>query len=142
VRGKPAQQKQESGALAYNAPTKVLPFTFELGCKALNLTRAIRHKFKERQMMLKIKSVASSIRETTLQLDGRVAGQWVELLRESAESVMEEGLLLALDLKNICFIDCEGLALIKSLIDRGVRPVNVPLFVVEQLRRCEAAQGD
>jgi len=90
--------------------------------------------------MLKIKRVASSIREITLQLDGRVAGQWVELLRGSAESVIEEGLLLTLDLENICFIDCEGLALIKSLIDRGVRPVKVPLFVVEQLRRCEAAK--
>ena len=90
--------------------------------------------------MLKIKSVASSIREVTLQLDGRVAGQWVELLRESAESVSEEGLLLTLDLENICFIDFQGLALIKRLIDRGVRLVNVPLFVGEQLRKCEAEQ--
>lgn len=92
--------------------------------------------------MLKIKRFATSNREVTLQLDGRVAGQWVELLRESAESVIKAGLLLTLDLENICFIDCEGLALIKSLIDRRVRPVNVPLFVVEQLRRCEAAPGD
>ncbi|HZI87705.1 MAG TPA: hypothetical protein VFD48_12790 [Pyrinomonadaceae bacterium] len=92
--------------------------------------------------MLKIKRVATSNRKVTLQLDGRVAGQWVELLRESGESVIKEGLLLTLDLENICFIDCEGLALIKGLIDRGVRPVNVPLFIVEQLRRCEAVQGD
>ena len=92
--------------------------------------------------MLKIESVASSIGEITLLLDGRISGQWVGLLRASAESVMEEGLVLTLDLENICFIDCEGLTLIKNLIDRGVRPVNVPLFVVEQLRRCEAAQGD
>lgn len=92
--------------------------------------------------MLKIKRVGTLNRKVILQLDGRVAGQWVELLRESAESVIKEGLLLTLDLANICFIDCEGLALIKGLIDRGVRPVNVPLFIVEQLRRCEAAQGD
>ena len=92
--------------------------------------------------MLKIKRVATLNRKVILQLDGRVAGQWVELLRESAELVIKEGLLLTLDLANICFIDCEGLALIKGLIDRGARPVNVPLFIVEQLRRCEAAQGD
>ena len=77
-----------------------------------------------------------------MQLDGRVAGQWIELLRESAESVLEEGLQLTLDLKNICFIDCEGLALIKSLMGRGVQQVNAPLFVAEQLRKCEAKQGD
>ena len=92
--------------------------------------------------MLKITRVAPSNQEITLQLDGRVTGQWVDLLRESAESVLAEAMRLTLDLKNICFIDCEGLALIKSLMGRGVQQVNAPLFVAEQLRKCEATQGD
>jgi ABC-type transporter Mla MlaB component len=92
--------------------------------------------------MLKITRVTQSNKEITLQLDGRVAGQWIELLRESAESILEEGRRLTLDLKNICFIDCEGIALIKSLMGRRVQQVNAPLFVAEQLRKCEAAQGD
>ena len=79
--------------------------------------------------MLKITRVAPSNQEITLQLDGRVTGQWVDLLRESAESVLAEAMRLTLDLKNICFIDCEGLALIKSLMGRGVQQVNAPLFV-------------
>ncbi len=92
--------------------------------------------------MLKITRVASSNQEVTLQLDGRATGQWVELLRESAESVLAEGLRLTLDLENICYIDCEGLALIKSLIGCGVRQVNAPLFVAEQIKNCEAEHGD
>ena len=92
--------------------------------------------------MLKITRAASSNQEIILQLDGSVTGQWVELLRKSAESVLAEGLRLTLDLENICFIDCEGLALIKSLIGHGVRQANAPLFVVEQLSKCEEAQGD
>ena len=92
--------------------------------------------------MLKITKVATSNQEITLQLDGRVTGQWIELLRDSAESVLEEEIRLSLDLKNICFIDCEGLAVIKSLMGRGVRQVNAPLFVAEQLRKCAAAEGD
>jgi len=92
--------------------------------------------------MLKITRVASSNQEITLQLDGSVTGQWVELLRESAESVLAEELRLTLDWENICFIDCEGLALIKSLINRGVRQVNAPLFVAEQIRKCDEAKGD
>ena len=92
--------------------------------------------------MLKITRVARSNQEATLQLDGRVSDQWNELLNESAESVLAEGLQLTLDLKNICFIDCEGLGLIKNLMSRGVRQVNAPLFVAEQLKKCEAAQGD
>ena len=92
--------------------------------------------------MLKITRVASSNQEVTLHLDGRVTGQWVELLRESAESALEEGMRLTLDLENICFVDCEGLALIKRLINRAVQQVNAPLFVAEQIRKCEAEQGD
>jgi anti-anti-sigma regulatory factor len=92
--------------------------------------------------MLKITRVASLNQEITLQLDGRITGQWVELLRESAESVLEEGMRLTLDLGNISFIDCEGVGLIKSLIDRGVRRVNAPFFVAEQIKKCGAEQGD
>ena len=92
--------------------------------------------------MLKITRVASSDQEVTLQLDGRVTGAWVKLLRQSGESVLAEGRRLTLDLQNIYFVDCEGVGLVKSLIDRGVRHVNAPLFVAEQLKKCEEAQGD
>ena len=89
-----------------------------------------------------ITKVVQSDREYILHLDGSISGQWIELLRESAASVLAEGLGLTLDLKNIYFIDCEGLALIKSLMGQGVQQVNAPLFVAEQLRKCEATKGD
>ena len=92
--------------------------------------------------MLKITTVADSNQEVTLQLHGSVVGPWIELLRRSAESVLDEGLQLTLDLENICFIDCEGIALIKDLIDGGVRQVNAPLFVGEQIKKCDEPQGD
>ena len=92
--------------------------------------------------MLKITRSVSTKDEITLQLDGSITGPWIELLAKSAESVLEEGSRLILDLENICFIDCEGLALIKTLMGRGVRQVNAPPFVAEQLRKCEAAQGE
>jgi len=92
--------------------------------------------------MLKITRLVESNRKITLQLDGSVGGPWIELLRTSAESVLDEGLRLTLDLQNICFIDCEGLALMKRLLDQGVQQVNAPLFVAEQLRKCQAAEGD
>lgn len=89
--------------------------------------------------MLKITRVVLSKQEIRLQLDGRVTGQWVELLRHSAQSVLDDGMGLSVDLKNICFIDCEGIAVIKNLINRGVRQVNAPLFVAEQIRKCRDA---
>ena len=90
--------------------------------------------------MLKITRFVSSSQEVTLQLDGRIAGQWTDLLRESGEAVLEEGMRLILDLKNICFIDCEGIVVLKNLISRGVSPANVPLFIVEQIRKCTDVQ--
>ena len=90
--------------------------------------------------MLKItRAVSQHI--TTLQLDGRVTGKWVELLQESAESVLDEGMQLTLDLKNVCYIDCEGIAVLKSLIGRGVDRINAPLFVLEQIRKCKDGQS-
>ncbi|HEX6732203.1 MAG TPA: hypothetical protein VF074_19450 [Pyrinomonadaceae bacterium] len=92
--------------------------------------------------MLKITTVTDANQEVTLRLAGSVAGPWIELLRSSAESVLDAGLQLTLDLENICFIDCKGLALVKILMKRGVRPVNAPLFVSEQIKKCEEPQGD
>jgi ABC-type transporter Mla MlaB component len=89
--------------------------------------------------MLKITRVVLSKKEITLQLDGRVTGQWVELLRDTAKSALNEGLMLNVDLTNISFIDCEGIALIRNLIQRGVRHLNPPLFVAEQIKKCDDA---
>ncbi len=87
--------------------------------------------------MLKITRTVLSKDELTLQLDGRVTGRWVELLKESAQSALEEGVRLNVDLKNVYFIDCEGIALLKALINRGVAPINAPLFVIEQIKKCQ-----
>lgn len=86
--------------------------------------------------MLKITRAVLSEREITLQLDGRVTGQWAALLQDSAESVLNEGITLNVDLQNISFIDCEGIAVIRNLIKRGARHQNPPLFVAEQIKKC------
>jgi len=86
--------------------------------------------------MLKITRAVLSEQEITLQLDGRVTGQWAALLQDSAESVLNEGITLNVDLANISFIDCEGIAVIRNLIKRGARHQNPPLFVAEQIKKC------
>jgi ABC-type transporter Mla MlaB component len=91
--------------------------------------------------MLKITRAVLSHEEITLRLDGRVAGQWVELLRDSAESVLDEGLKLNVDLTNISFIDCEGVAVIRHLLQRGAHHQNAPLFVAEQIKKCKEPQA-
>lgn len=87
--------------------------------------------------MLKITTAVLSKQQTMLRLDGRVAGQWVGLLRDSAEPALTDGQKLTIDLENISFIDCEGIALLKLLIERGAEPINAPLFVIEQIKKCK-----
>ena len=91
--------------------------------------------------MLKITRAVLSKQENTLRLDGRLAGQWVALLRDTAEFVLGDGVKLTIDMKNISFVDCEGIALLKSLIQRGVDPVNAPLFVADQIKKCKDDEG-
>jgi len=84
--------------------------------------------------MLKISAVRPSAQRVTLRLDGQVTGAWVGLLRDCSERELELSVQVTFDLTHISFVDREGLALIKRLIDRGVRLTNVPPFVAEQLK--------
>lgn len=88
--------------------------------------------------MLRISTLVSLHREVTLQLDGHVTGAWVELLRDSAEAVLLKGCTLTLDMENIRFIDCDGIVLVKNLLLKGVRQKNTPMFVAEQIKKCES----
>jgi len=89
--------------------------------------------------MLRITRTVLSQQEIVLHLHGRLSGLWVELLRRIAESVLDERQVLTIDLTNVCFADCEGITVLMSLLDRGARDVNAPLFVAEQIRKCKDA---
>ena len=75
-----------------------------------------------------------------MHLHGRLSGLWVELLRRIAEPVLDENQILTIDLTNVNFVDCEGIAVLRILMDRGARDVNAPLFVAEQIRKCKDAE--
>ena len=92
--------------------------------------------------MLMITKVVQSDREYILQLDGSISGNGSSYYVSQPRLYWQKERGSHTRSENICFIDCEGLALIKSLMGQGVRQVNAPLFVADQLRKCEAAQGD
>ena len=123
VKGGTCMYTHELAGSTYDANMQVSLFTLQLQ--------------KRDKGMLKITKVVTSTEKIILKLDGRVAGEWTELLRELGESVLAEGMRLTLDLKNVSFIDCEGIAVLKRLIARGANTVNPPLFVVEQIRKCK-----
>lgn len=84
--------------------------------------------------MLRIVAAGNPGTSTTLTVEGRVVGPWVDELRGSCQRILVTGAELTLDLQEVAFVERDGLELLQSLVDRGVTVVNCPAFVREQLR--------
>jgi anti-anti-sigma regulatory factor len=69
----------------------------------------------------------------TLQLDGRLTGQWVNLLKGTCEARLKENAHVIIDMKNVSFVDRDGFVLLRSLADRGVELLNILPFIAEQI---------
>jgi anti-anti-sigma regulatory factor len=85
--------------------------------------------------MLRIQ-IDEPVREvTTISIEGRVIGPWVETLRQTCEAILAHGTAgLVLDLSDVAFVGREGIELLRSLRDRHVVLRNCSLFVGEQLK--------
>jgi anti-anti-sigma regulatory factor len=71
---------------------------------------------------------------TALQLDGRIAGQWVDLLRASCERVFQNEGRLILDLSGVSFADHDGVELLRRLEQLQVSFINCSPFLLEQIK--------
>ena len=83
--------------------------------------------------MMRISVVQSSSQTITLRVEGEVKGRWVEELRRTCEESLSRHTQLVLDLAGVTLIDVDGIALVRSFIDRRVVLTNPSLFVAEQL---------
>lgn len=90
--------------------------------------------------MLRITETTTNEAQTMLQLEGRLIGQWVALLRESGESLKTNS--FALELSCVSFVDHAGLELLHTWQARGIKLLNCPMFLQEMLRQAAIAQTD
>ena len=72
--------------------------------------------------------------ETSLRVEGRLIGDWVEELGKACEPFLTSGLALRLDLSELSFASREGVALIHALAERGVRIAGSSRFVATLLQ--------
>lgn len=84
--------------------------------------------------MLRIHISEKASQRTTLSLEGRVIGPWVEELRRFCDAILLHGRGLVLDLSNVSFVGREGVELFRTLRDRQVVLQNCSPFVGEQLK--------
>lgn len=71
---------------------------------------------------------------TTLRLEGRVIGPWVDELRRCCTEMLQRTRCLTLDLGGVGFVDPTGVALLHALRDQAIELSNTSAFVAEQLR--------
>jgi len=84
--------------------------------------------------MLRIAAAEGLRNRTILILEGRVIGPWVDELRRACQRIRLTGAELTLDLRDVAFVERDGLALLQDLVERGASIVNCPAFVHEQLK--------
>ena len=84
--------------------------------------------------MLRISSADQTGLVVRLKAEGTIGGDWVPLLE--AECLCHLGLrrLVELDVTGIGFVDREGAAMVRSLVDKGVRLVGTRALVEALLR--------
>ena len=88
--------------------------------------------------MLKISIISDSDQAIQFQLEGNLAGPWVEELRSLSDEALSQQKTVSLDLEKVRFVDPHGVTLLRDLARRQVSQVNCSPFVSQQLK--EAAQ--
>jgi anti-anti-sigma regulatory factor len=84
--------------------------------------------------MLRIVEEKTTKDSTTLRLDGRLANQWVEVLRESCEEIFRSNGHLIIDMAGVSFADHDGLRLLQQLKERQAAITNCSPFLLEQMK--------
>jgi anti-anti-sigma regulatory factor len=84
--------------------------------------------------MLKISMIESTAELVKIRIDGQITGRWVELMQGMCEVQLKKGLRVSLDLRNVSFVDRDGITVLRSLANRQVKFLNALPFIAEQIR--------
>lgn len=87
--------------------------------------------------MLRISVVSDSGQAVELQLEGNLAGPWVEELRRLADEALSQKKAVSLDLEGVRFVDTQGVALLREFSRRRISQANCSQFVIQQMKEVE-----
>ena len=88
--------------------------------------------------VLRISSAAETGSRVTLKAEGTLVGDWVPLLETECVCHLDARRLVELDLAGVSFVDRDGVAMVRSLIARGVQMVGASTLVNALLGRTGA----
>ncbi|MEX5280758.1 MAG: hypothetical protein NW700_04295 [Nitrospiraceae bacterium] len=73
-------------------------------------------------------------RRALLVLEGRLVGEWVQVLKEECAARAKKGRDLSLDLSGLTFVDHDGIALLRQLKGLNASFIECPAFVAALCR--------
>ena len=73
-------------------------------------------------------------RKALLVLEGRLVGEWVQVLNEECSAQIKKGRALSLDLSGLTFVDQDGIALLRQLKGLNASFIECPAFVAALCR--------
>lgn len=79
--------------------------------------------------MMKVTLVATEKESVTLKVEGRIGGQWVDVLKSECRSCLAMHERLILDFSGVDYIDEEGIAALKAMVNYRVTFIGVSLFL-------------
>ena len=74
---------------------------------------------------------------TRIALAGQLRDKWVDEVRRLAQTLVDTGQAIELDLSEVSFVDARGLQLLRELASVPVPLINIALFVAAQLETLE-----
>src|SRR3974377_1013320 len=92
-----------------------------------------RRRRKEAHM-LRISVASDSSQAIQFQLEGNLAGPWVEELRKLADEALSQKKAVSLDLDGVRFVDTQGVALLREFSRRRISQANCSQFVIQQMK--------
>jgi len=79
--------------------------------------------------MLRITEVSRTLSLVTLKVEGRVAGEWVEVLERECQLHTSRDCAVRLDVADVSMIDCDGVAMLQRVLGFRVEIVNALPFI-------------
>ncbi|MEX5215147.1 MAG: hypothetical protein NW703_13390 [Nitrospiraceae bacterium] len=68
-------------------------------------------------------------RRALVVLEGRLVGEWVQVLNEECTALMKTGRVLSLNLSDLAFADQDGIELLRQLDRLNVPFIQCPAFI-------------
>ena len=83
--------------------------------------------------MLRLWRESSPESGDVIKVEGQIMGEWVALVERECDGGTRDRRPVSLDLGDVTFVDGRGLVMLRSLLSRSVRFVNVTPLLQDQL---------